>query len=223
MPYEVGDSFPVDDGPPAAPRGPDSAPGKARAKEPEAFDGPLTTEEVLGPQRGDRRPTWPLALVLLAFVVGAAFFMASTPPGVEGPSAAEPSDRRLVRCRLTGPSGTRSLPNGAPMVVNVFLQRCADCIPAFEVYQRIEGLEGLGAPVLNVAYGAADPSWLRPYGLDRELVIDPGGSIVGPLGIGTFTTLVLDGEGRVRLRLLPTERGYRARVAACLEALSEAR
>jgi len=122
---------------------------------------------------------------------------------------------------LHGPGGDQIMPPTSPTIINVWLQGCQDCMPAFEALRDLEEHGGLGVkvPIVNVAYGEADVAWARKYRVDRNLVFDVGGSaVVKPLGIGTFTTLVLDANGSIVHRDRPDRPGYRDRVRAALGA-----
>lgn len=126
--------------------------------------------------------------------------------------------------RLSGPGGTITLPPTRRTVVNVWLQGCSDCMPAFEAMAKLEREGGLGAglPVINVAYGEADLAWAQRYGVASTLVFDAGGEkVVKPLGISTFTTLVVDPDGTIVHRDRPDRPGYAARVRAALGVLSQ--
>ena len=48
-------------------------------------------------------------------------------------------------------------------VVNVWLQGCSDCMPAFDAMAELQSEGGLnvGGPIINVAYGEADHEWAR--------------------------------------------------------------
>lgn len=107
------------------------------------------------------------------------------------------------------------------VVVNVWLQGCADCMPAFDAYNAIatSGGLGVGVPVINVAYGQADVAWAAKYHVDENLVFDAGGALVKPLGIGSFTTLVIDPQGAVVLVDRPDRVGYAARVGDAVRRL----
>ncbi|MEW5853863.1 MAG: hypothetical protein AB2A00_34130, partial [Myxococcota bacterium] len=121
-----------------------------------------------------------------------------------------------------GPGGPVTLPMSTPAVIQVWLQGCQDCMPAFEASKALEARGGMdvGLPVVNVAYGSASTSWAQEFGLDQRLVFDPsGGALVRPLGIGTFTTLVIDEQGYVRLRDRPDNAGYAERVTGAARAL----
>lgn len=88
-------------------------------------------------------------------------------------------------------------------------------MPAFEAYKKLGGVSDLG-PVVNVAYGAADEAWLQSYGLGDNLVIDPGDKLVRSLGITSFTTLVVEPDGSVLLRISPAVKNYREALAAAM-------
>lgn len=183
---------------------------------------PLT--EIIPPDRRRRKTG---ALVVSSMIAGVALWVvggfvverlraggprsgASTPGYIAG------SVRPVV---LHGPDHDVALPPKTLAVVNVWLQGCADCMPAFDAMRQLEDEGGLGVdvPVYNVAYGEADPTWAMRYGVHTNLVFDPGGaSVVRPLGIGTFTTLVIDSQGTILHRDRPDRPGYRARVRAAV-------
>ncbi len=126
---------------------------------------------------------------------------------------------RIGPSRLSGPGVTIAMPPPQRSVVNVWLQGCSDCMPAFEAMAKLqrEGGLGISAPVINVAYGEADLAWAQRYGVASSLVFDPGGAnVVRPLGIGTFTTLVVEPDGRIVHRDRPDRPGYASRVRAAL-------
>jgi hypothetical protein len=76
-----------------------------------------------------------------------------------------------------------------------------------------EGGSSFDAPVINVAYGEADVTWAQGYGVSKNLVFDPGGAaVVRPLGIGSFTTLVVDPDGAILHRDRPDRPGYAERM-----------
>ena len=126
----------------------------------------------------------------------------------------------FVATRLSGPDGPVAFPSASrPTILNVWLQACADCMPAFEAARALEEKGGLGldAEVVNVAYGEAEPSWAARYGVRQNLVYDRGGaSVVKPLGISSFTTLVLDRHGEVVHTDRPDRAGYAERVGAAV-------
>jgi|GEM_PF-1641265 len=113
---------------------------------------------------------------------------------------------------LPGPDGS-SVSLSGTAIVNVWLQGCADCMPAFEAMKVLQAKGGFdGARVYNVAYGSADPSWAARYGVDGNLAFDEGKSIVQALGISTFTTLVVDEHGGVRSQGSPVAPDFQSRV-----------
>lgn len=125
---------------------------------------------------------------------------------------------------LRGPNGFAvTLPMATPVVIQVWLQGCGDCMPAFEAHRELKAAGGLepGLPVINVAYGHADPSWALQYGLGDGLVFDPAGAaLVRPLGLNSFTTLIMDENGRIVLKDRPDNPGYADRMAGAIRALS---
>lgn len=104
-------------------------------------------------------------------------------------------------------------------IVHVWLQGCPDCMPAFEAIKRLAPEHGFSVPTFNVAYGSADPSWAKSYGVATNLAFDDGSHLVRPLGIGTFTTFVIDERGAAVRVGSPAEEGYSSRLRdAVLEA-----
>ncbi len=127
---------------------------------------------------------------------------------------------RVPRSTLSGPGGIQAMPPPVRSVVNVWLQGCVDCMPAFNAMAQLqrEGGMNVEAPVINVAYGEADETWARRYGVATNLVFDPGGgALVKPLGIGTFTTLVVEPDGTIIHRDRPDRDGYLARVRSAVK------
>ena len=123
---------------------------------------------------------------------------------------------------LPGPNGSVTLPLGEPAIVHVWLQGCSDCMNSFEAYRdlRQEGELEFGVPVVNVsAFNPASQQWAADYGVDERLVHDRGAALVQPLGIGTFTTLVMDAEGKIVHRDYPRNAGYVQRVRDAVEGL----
>jgi hypothetical protein len=110
-------------------------------------------------------------------------------------------------------------PLRGPALVNVWLQGCADCMPKFEAWSRHAAARRLprGLAVHNVAYGDATREFAARYRVDQGLSSDRGGVYVKPLGIGTFTTLLVDAEGRVLDRLDPTAEGFVTRISLFAE------
>ena len=128
---------------------------------------------------------------------------------------------RIGSAVLHGPDQDVVMPPATLSIIHVWLQGCQDCMPAFEAMRRLEDDGGLGVdvPIYNVAYGEADPTWATRYGVRANLAYDAAGTnVVRPLGIGTFTTLVVDRGGAILLRDRPDRPGYRARVRAAVHA-----
>jgi thiol-disulfide isomerase/thioredoxin len=179
----------------------------------------------------DRRPFVAALLLSAGAVIGGAalhfgegaWSRRGVPADHAGASSAGLRGRRIAPATLSGPGGPTTLPTGRPVVINVWLQGCADCMPAFEAMRELDARAGLrGVDVVNVAYGSADPAWAKRYGVAQRLVYDEGGAkIVQPLGIGTFTTLVVDGNGAVRFVDRPDRLGYEERVRGAFSALGE--
>jgi hypothetical protein len=110
---------------------------------------------------------------------------------------------------LKGPDGhTEVLPPSTPTVLQVWLQGCRDCMPKFENARRAwSSGELAGVPIVNVAYGRVDLAWAKKWGVNQRLVVDKGSVLVKPLGIGTFSPIVMFPNGR--WRYVPvTESGY---------------
>jgi hypothetical protein len=132
------------------------------------------------------------------------------------PTQRSPSSSRFPRVTLAGPDGAITMPTGSSrIIVNVWLQGCQDCMPAFEAMRSIKEHGGLGirARVINVAYGEADPAWAARYGVRDNLVFDTSGaSVVKPLGISTFTTFVVDRDGVIVHKDRPDQVGYADRL-----------
>ncbi len=177
----------------------------------------------------DRRRAKMLGLVGASMVAGAMLWVlggwavealrAPTSPAVVVGQTPGYAGGRFPRATLRGPAGNVTLPLGERAIVHVWLQGCSDCMPAFDAMAQIysDGALNFGAPIVNVAYGEADPKWADRYGVGANLVFDPGGAnVVTPLGIGTFTTLVVDPDGTVLLRDRPDRPGYAARVRDAL-------
>ena len=93
-------------------------------------------------------------------------------------------------------------------------------LPAFEAMRALSQHGGLGVPEVNVAYGSAEPAWAERYGVGKNLVVDPGENVVSPLGISSFTTMVLDADDHVRLVDRPDKPGYADRIRGAYQALA---
>lgn len=126
---------------------------------------------------------------------------------------------RLNATTLQGPKASLTLPPGRPMIVNVWLQGCADCMPAFSAWREHRGKLSTAFPVANIAYGQADEAWARSYLVDDTLVFDEGSAVVKPLGIGSFTTLVVDADGVIVFRDRPDGAGFFERMTGAMAAL----
>ncbi len=163
----------------------------------------------------DHRGRRAVMLALVSMVAGAALYGAAGSV-LRSRAATLPvtSSAARVSANLSGPDGNVALPGERGAVVHVWLQGCADCMPAFEAHKRIVDAGGLGValPIVNVAYGEVSTEWAKRYGLTDALVTDSGAQLVQPLGISSFTTLVIDRRGRVVLRDRPDQPGYLERV-----------
>jgi hypothetical protein len=135
-------------------------------------------------------------------------------------SAPRETPRRIEPVTLYGPNHSIELPAPVGAIVNVWLQGCSDCMPAFEAWAAVTASRGPQWPsvdVVNVAYGRADEGWAKGYRVDMNLVFDPTGSaLVKPLGIGSFTTLVVDSDGAILLVDRPDRPGFAERVDAAV-------
>ncbi|MCC7073964.1 MAG: hypothetical protein IT383_21830 [Deltaproteobacteria bacterium] len=117
--------------------------------------------------------------------------------------------------------GATTFPTGVPSLVNVWLQGCHDCLPAFAAWRelRAAGLLPAHLNIYNVAYGTADSAWAKSYVVEEKLHYDDGSVFVRPLGISSFTTLLLDKDGVVRLRDRPDAPGYADRITGAMRVL----
>lgn len=176
----------------------------------------------------DRRRLKAFAVVVLSMITGALGLygyqqisaLLRTPKTVVAPPST--GAKVIGRVTLDGPGGPITLPMKSPAVVHVWLQGCSDCMPAFDAMFALDKTGGLNVdvPVVNVAYGDADEKWAKDHGVAKNLVIDrTGGAIVRPLGIGTFTTLVVDTDGYVRHVDRPDRVGYAARIQRAVQDL----
>jgi thiol-disulfide isomerase/thioredoxin len=179
----------------------------------------------------DRRRAKAAALVIASMIVGACLFaLASWGLPLLGTTTAPPppppvpivtGTAHLGDAVLDGPDGRRSIAPGRLAVVHVWLQGCADCMPAFEALRDLEARGGfeLDVPEINISYGRSDPAWATRYGVRENLLWDVGGTaVVRPLGISTFTTLVVDATGLILARDRPDQPGYAERVRSILRA-----
>ena len=167
----------------------------------------------------DRRRARLIAVMIAGLIVGVALDRAAPFAFRALRNTAASSHDKISPNVLRGPDGPRTIPASETTIVHVWLQGCADCMPAFEAMKQnqAEGGLKLGTPIINVAYGEADAAWAARYGVRDNLVMDSDGSaIVSPLGIGTFTTLVVDRHGAVLHRDRPDRAGYTSRLRAVL-------
>jgi hypothetical protein len=139
-----------------------------------------------------------------------------TPVAVPPPQTVTSEKRQdeWPTAHLYGPQTTWPIPLRGPLVVHVWLEGCPDCMPAFEAHKRLKERGALDdVSQINVAYGRATPEFAKQWRVDERLVFDAdGNAVVKPFGIGTFTTLVLDREGRELVRARPDEPDYVNRV-----------
>ena len=179
----------------------------------------------------DRRRAKLIALVVSSMIAGIGLWvlggyaldeMRSDPPRPPTRTPGYPAGA-IRAAVLHGPSGDVTMPPATRSVVHVWLQGCQDCMPAVEAFHAMKDagrLDVADLPVVNVAYGGARTEWAAQYGLDDKLVFDPSGkALVQPLGIGTFTTVVLDPQGWIRFKDRPDNAGYADRLAGATHAL----
>jgi hypothetical protein len=152
---------------------------------------------------------------LAAWAVGHGAPAPATPPSppsppVPAPVAAPPPRTTVPQVTLKGPGGDLALPLDEPFILNVWLERCSDCMPHFEAWRSmVDGGDVFAAlPVVNVAYGRADVAWAASYAVEEDLVFDPGAGVVKPMGISKFTTMVVRPDGSVAFRGHPAQPGF---------------
>lgn len=124
---------------------------------------------------------------------------------------------------LPGEHGTVTLPlPGQVFVMNVWLQNCPDCMPAFRAFRDMKSKKPLSdIPHVNISYGSElNMKFAKEYGLDEKIAADIGRHIVNPLGIHSFTSFLIDQQGRIRWKARPDQPDYRARLQGALELLS---
>ncbi len=199
--------------PPPAPKpsAPPSAPATAPTPMPELS---TAAARVAGPSLG-------LLALFAAVALGAGLYVLRieldeaerenrSGDGQPGEGFSPPSASVVPSVRLPAKDGDRTLPLERVHIMNVWLERCGDCMPSFEAWKRYVREERLpDLPVVNVsAYHAADPAWAEAYAVDQNLVTDAGGAIVRPLGVGRFTTFVVGPTGDILFRGDPKDPGY---------------
>lgn len=202
--------------------GPPSSPTPSSSASPYRTEKPLT--ELIPP---DRRREKTVAIIVASMIAGVAVWTLGG-WAVEAMRARDPVrppppptfvSGRITPTLLGGPGGPTRVPLQQMHVVHVWLQGCQDCMPAFEAMRDLSDRGGLGlhVPVLNVAYGEADQTWAHRYGVGGDLLFDTNGAaFVKPLGISTFTTIVVDPNGNVIHRDRPDRPGYRDRIRAAV-------
>jgi hypothetical protein len=72
-------------------------------------------------------------------------------------------------------------------------------------------------PVVNVAYGNAEPAWAESYGVEQRLVMDRGDLLVRPLQVSRFTTFVVAADGTIVFRGEPSAADFEHRLASAVE------
>lgn len=143
-------------------------------------------------------------LGVLVYLNRDAILARLAPPEPEAPPApvfAPPpltTAKRIPHVRLPGPEREVSLPLDRPFLMNVWLERCPDCMPSFRAWRDLAEAGSLPElPIVNVAFGRADPAWASQHRVDQTLAFDAGDRLVRPLGISRFTTLLVDASGEV--------------------------
>lgn len=103
-----------------------------------------------------------------------------------------------------------------PVLINVWLQGCPDCMPAFDAWREMRSRNAFGnVDVVNVAYGSATADFAKRYDVDDHLMFDADGSkVVHPLGISTFTTLIFDAHGQLAFTGRPDSPDFETHVNA---------
>lgn len=120
---------------------------------------------------------------------------------------------------LKGPREDVTVPLDRPFILNIWLQRCADCMPSFEIWKDMAANGRVpDVPVVNLAYVEVDPAWAESYRVDERLVVDASGTaLVRPLGVFAFTTFVIAADGRILFRAQPKERDFETRLHAAVQ------
>lgn len=120
---------------------------------------------------------------------------------------------------LKGPREDVTLPLSRPFILNIWLQRCPDCMPSFEIWKNMAANGRVpDVPVVNLAYVEVDPAWAESYRVDEKLVVDASGTaLVRPLVVYAFTTFVVAPDGRILFRSQPKERDFEIRLQAAVQ------
>jgi hypothetical protein len=158
-----------------------------------------------------------LGLGLIALIGVAVFVVpflyspreATLPEETEVPPAAAPRSNRIPAVTLPGKQQI-TLPLAQPFILNVWLERCADCMPVFDAWNRLaEANQVPKVQVVNVsAYKPADEGWAERYRVDDRLVWDRGPALIAPLGISRFTTFVVRPDGTITFRGHADQKGF---------------
>lgn len=109
---------------------------------------------------------------------------------------------------------------GKTFLMNIWLQNCPDCIPAFRAFRDFPPSSLPNIPVVNISYGSElNMQFAKKYGLDSNLIADQGSGIVLPLRIRTFTTVLVDADGVFRWSGTPAEPGFLMKLQGAYESL----
>ena len=110
------------------------------------------------------------------------------------------------------------LPLSQPFILNIWLERCADCLPKFNAWRDASRAGKIPtAPIVNVsAYRGADEGWAENYRVDEQLVWDDGKALVRPLGVRSFTTFVVRPDGVIVFRGHADQPGFTDALANAL-------
>ncbi len=116
-----------------------------------------------------------------------------------------------------------NLPLSQPFILNIWLERCADCMPMFEAWKALSAAGAIPkAPIVNVsAFRPADEGWAENYRVDEQLVWDAGGTLVRPLGVRRFTTFIVRPDGSIAFRGHPDQPGFSDAVAKALKSKAQ--
>jgi hypothetical protein len=171
-----------------------------------------------------RSRTYVLALVLVS-LVGVAVYLLLTPEDSPVSYLVQPPGEQVGPPANTVPElelpGKKevTLPLSEPFILNVWLERCADCMPVFDAWSRLAEADELpSAPIVNVsAYKPADEGWAERYRVDEQLVWDRGPGLIGPLGVRRFTTFVVRPSGEIVFRGHADQAGFKEALERALD------